>query len=83
MITITIRTLLIYFSLLLVLKLMGKRQVGELEISELVSTLILSEIVSVPIENTDIPLAAALIPMLIIISLEIALSYAATKSELL
>lgn len=83
MITITVRTLLIYFSLLLVLKLMGKRQVGELEISELVSTLILSEIVSVPIENTDIPLAAALIPMLIIISLEIALSYAATKSELL
>ena len=71
MITITLRTLVIYFSLILVLKLMGKRQVGELEISELVSTLILSEIVSLPIESTDIPLAAALIPMLIIISLEI------------
>ena len=83
MITITLRTLVIYFSLLLVLKLMGKRQVGELEISELVSTLILSEIVSVPIENTDIPLAAALIPMLIIISLEISLSYACTKIEFL
>ena len=83
MITITLRTLVIYFSLLLVLKLMGKRQVGELELSELVSTLILSEIVSVPIENTDIPLSSALIPMLIIISLEISLSFACTKSDLL
>jgi uncharacterized membrane protein YcaP (DUF421 family) len=62
---------------------MGKRQVGELELSEFVSTLILSEIVSVPIENTDIPLTSALIPLLIIISLEISLSYACTKSELM
>ncbi len=83
MITITARTLIIYFTLLVVLKLMGKRQVGELEISELVSTLILSEIVSIPIENADIPLVSALIPMLIIISLEITLSFACTKSDLL
>lgn len=83
MITIAIRTLIIYFSLLIVLKLMGKRQVGELEISEFVSTLILSEIVSLPIENTDIPLSASIIPLLIIISLEISLSFACTKSELM
>ena len=83
MITIAIRTLIIYFSLLVVLKLMGKRQVGELELSEFVSTLILSEIVSLPIENTDIPLSAAIIPLLIIISLEISLSFACTKSELM
>ncbi len=81
MITVAVRTLIIYFSLLIVLKIMGKRQVGELELSEFVSTLILSEIVSVPIENTDIPLSTALIPLLIIITLEITLSFACTKSE--
>ena len=83
MLIIVVRTLLLYFFLILFLRLMGKRQVGELDISELVSALLLSEIVSMPIENADIPLSSALIPMLIIISLEVILSYAVTKSEIL
>ena len=83
MLIVVLRTLILYFSLILFLRLMGKRQVGELDISELVSALLLSEIVSLPIENADIPLSSALAPMLIIISLEIILSYALTKSELL
>lgn len=81
MITVLLRTLLIYFFLILFLKLMGKRQVGELEISELVTTLLLSEIAAIPIENNDIPLIHAAIPMFVIISLEIILSFSATKSE--
>ena len=80
---VVLRTLILYFSLILFLRLMGKRQVGELDISELVSTLLLSEIVAMPIENSDIPLSSALIPMLIIISLEIILSFSVTKSETL
>lgn len=83
MLIIVVRTLILYFSLILFLRLMGKRQVGELDISELVSALLLSEIVSMPIENTDLPLASAIIPMMIIISLEVILSYAITKSEFL
>lgn len=81
MLTILIRTFVIYFSLLFFMRSMGKRQVGELEISEFVSTLLLSEIVSVPIENSDSPVISALVPMLIIISLEIILSFAITKCE--
>ena len=65
------------------MKIMGKRQVGELELSELVSTLLISEIAAIPIENADIPLSNVLIPLLLIISLEIILSYATTKSETL
>ncbi len=65
------------------MKIMGKRQVGELELSELVSTLLISEIAANPIENADIPLSNVLIPLLLIISLEIILSYATTKSETL
>ena len=44
MLTLFIRTIIIYFALLLALRLMGKRQIGELRVSELIITLILSEI---------------------------------------
>ena len=64
MLIVLLRTLILYFSLILFLRLMGKRQVGELDISELVSALLLSEIVAMPIENAEIPLLSALIPML-------------------
>ena len=44
MLTVLVRTLIIYFSLILTMRFMGKRQLGELEISDLVTTLLLSEI---------------------------------------
>lgn len=51
MLTIFVRTLLIYGSLLLTLRVMGKRQIGELEVTDLVTTLLISEIASLPITN--------------------------------
>ena len=74
MITILIRTLLVYVLLLLTMRLMGKRQLGELEISELVTTLLISEIASLPIADPDIPVMHAVIPLVTILTLEIALS---------
>ena len=63
MLTIFVRTLLIYGSLLLTLRVMGKRQIGELEVTDLVTTLLISEIASLPITNQDIPVSYALIPV--------------------
>ena len=74
MITILIRTLIVYFSLIAIMRFMGKRQLGELEISDLVTTLLLSDIATLPITNTDIPLSHALVPILTLSSLEIVLS---------
>lgn len=74
MVTILIRTLIIYLSLIFTMRFMGKRQLGELEVSELVTTLLLSEVASLPITNQDIPLFYALIPILTLMSLEILLS---------
>ncbi len=74
MLTILIRTLIIYISLIITMRFMGKRQLGELEISDLVTTLLLSEIASLPIANTDIPLSHALLPILTLTSLEVVLS---------
>ena len=74
MVTILIRTLVVYFFLIATMRFMGKRQLGELEISDLVTTLLLSDIATLPITNTDIPLSHALIPILTLTSLEVVLS---------
>lgn len=81
MLSIFIRTILIYLILSLILKIMGKRQIGELEVGELVSTLLISEIASVPVTDPNIPLANALVPLLFIAFLEILLSGLKNKSS--
>ncbi len=82
MVSIFIRTILIYILLSFMMKIMGKRQIGELEINELVSTLLISEIAAIPISDTDISLLPAVIPILFITSFEIILSTVKNKSKL-
>jgi uncharacterized membrane protein YcaP (DUF421 family) len=83
MVTILIRTLIIYVSLIMIMRFMGKRQLGELEISDLVTTLLVSEIASLPLTNTDVPLSHAILPILVLTSLEVILSGAQIKIPLL
>lgn len=61
------------------MKLMGKRQLGQLQLSELVTTLLLSEIAADPITNPDVPLLHAVIPILLLFFLEIIISFTTTK----
>ena len=81
MASIFVRTVIIYVFLSVSLKFMGKRQMGELEISELVSTLVISEVAALPIADPDIPLLNAVVPVILIVCLEIIISYAKNKSE--
>ena len=81
MASIFIRTVLIYAFLSISLKLMGKRQIGELEIGELVTTLVLSEVAALPIADPDMPLMNAIIPITLIVCLEIIISTVKNKSE--
>ena len=81
MVSIVARTVIIYILLLISLRIMGKRQLGELDVSELVSTLLISEIASIPIDDPDIPLLNAVIPILLILSAEVILSTLKNKSE--
>ena len=76
-----IRTIIVYFFLAFSLKMMGKRQLGELEVGELVSTLVVSEVAALPIADPDIPLLNAIIPISLIICLEILISFLKNKSE--
>ncbi len=81
MASILVRTVIIYFLLTFSLRIMGKRQLGELDIMELVSTLLISELASIPIDDPDIPLLNAIIPILLILSAEVILSTLKNKSE--
>ena len=74
MLTILIRTVLVYVILIATMRIMGKRQLGVLEISELVTTLLISEIASLPIVEQSIPIMFAIIPLITILTIEVILS---------
>ncbi len=75
MTTILFRTLIIYITLILIMRLMGKRQIGELEVTDLVTTLLISEIASLPITNHELPVLWAIIPMITLLVLEVLSSW--------
>lgn len=79
MAVIFIRTILIYILLLVVMRISGKRQIGEIQISELVTTFLLSDIAAYPLTNPGIPILNAVIPIFTIIPLEIIFSFSSTK----
>lgn len=74
MIVLFIRTLIIYAVLLISMRLMGKRQIGQLEVTDLVTTFMLSELATLPIENPDMPLVNSMIPIIILLTFEVASS---------
>jgi len=81
MASIIIRTAIVYFLLTISLRITGKRQIGELDVGELVCTLLISELMAIPIDTPDIPLLNALIPSLFVVGLEIIISSVKNKSE--
>ena len=83
MATVFIRTVIIYFLFMTAIRLMGKRQVGELQLSELVTTFMLSELAVNPIQDTSIPIAYSLIPLLFLLAAEVITSFLITKSSFL
>ena len=80
MITAFFRTLILYFILMTGLRLMGKRQIGELEPSELVLTLIISDLAAVPMQDFGIPLVNGLFPIATLLCLSMLLSFFSLKS---
>ena len=74
------RTFLFYFALIAVIRLLGKRQVGQMEPSEFVVTMLIANLASVPLEDWDIPVWGGLVPMGIVFLCERALSLLCLKS---
>ena len=75
------RTLIIYVIIIFCLRIMGKRQLGELQPSEFVIAILISNIATLSIEDTDIPLLGAIVPIFTLMSAEVILSYITLKSS--
>ena len=78
--TVLIRTFLLYFIVILVVRFMGKRQIGQLQPTELVVTILLSEVASSPLENNSVPMIYSLTTVILLACLEILSSGIALKS---
>ena len=74
MMTAFARTIILYFLIMVGLRLMGKRQIGELEPSELVLTMMISDLATVPMQDFGIPLLAGVIPILTLLAISMLLS---------
>ena len=74
-----LKAILLYLVIIVSLRIMGKRQIGELQPTELVVTILISNIASLPIEDSDIPILVAVLPILTITCLEVFLSYLSTR----
>ena len=75
-----IRVLIIYFTVLIFLRLMGKRQIGEMQPYEVVITLIIADLATLPMSDTNIPLFNGLLPLAILVMLHYGITFITRKS---
>ncbi len=76
-----IRTVMLYAVIIFAVRLMGKRQLGELQPSEFVVTILISNIATLPIEETATPMLLGVVPILTIVCLEVIISAITMKSR--
>lgn len=75
-----IRCILLYLAVILAVRIMGKRQIGELQPSELVITIMISELAALPLQDMNFPLLLGLVPMFFLVALELIMSFITLKS---
>ena len=75
------RTILLYLLIVAGLRIMGKRQIGELQPSELVVTILISNIATLPIQDVDVPLSGGIVPILTIVCFEVFISGLTMRSR--
>lgn len=80
MLLILIRTLILYAGVVVVMRVMGKQEIGQLQPFELVIALMIADLAAIPMANTGVPLANGLVPILALLVAQVFLSYAALKS---
>ena len=75
-----IRTCILYLVLILVIRLMGKRQIGQMEPSEFVVTMLVANLASIPMQDGAVPLYSGVLPILTVLGLELVLATLSLKS---
>ena len=74
------RTIILYTALILAMRLLGKRQIGQMEPSEFVVAMLVADLASIPMQNNSIPLVNGLVPILTVMGLELILSHLSLRS---
>ena len=77
-----VRTVILYLALIISVRLMGKRQVGQMEPSEFVVTMLVANLASIPMQDEGIPLFSGIVPILTVLGVELVLSGLTLKSIL-
>ena len=78
-----VRTVILYLVLIVAIRLLGKRQVGEMEPSEFVVTMLVANLASIPMQDGGIPLFSGIVPILTVLGVELVLSAGSMRSVLL
>ena len=81
MLILLLRTVLIYAFIILAVRIMGKRQISDMQASELVITLVISDIVAIPMQDVEQLLLSGILPIVVLVSLEIIVSIIMLKSD--
>lgn len=82
MLIVFVRTIILYILIVTLIRLMGKKQIGQLQPSELVVSLIIADLAAIPMGNVGIPLLAGIVPILTLFVSEALISYISLKSQL-
>ena len=75
-----IRTIILYLLLIAVIRLMGKRQIGQMEPSEFVVTMLVANLAAIPMQDGGIPLFSGFVPIVTVLGIELVLSALSMKS---
>ena len=75
-----LRTIALYSILISVIRMMGKRQIGQMEPSEFVVTMLVANLAAIPMQDSGIPLFSGLVPILTVLGMELILSFLSMKS---
>ena len=81
MITTIIRTVILYIFVTFGIRIMGKRQIGDMQPNELVITLLISEIAAIPLQDTSQPLLNGIVAIFMLVILEIVISVITLKNQ--
>ena len=69
-----VRTIILYLVLIFTIRMMGKRQIGQMEASEFVVTMLIANLASIPMQDSGIPLFSGMVPILTVLGMELMLS---------
>ena len=75
MINLLVRTFIIYIAVIAVMRLMGKRQIGQLQPFEMVITIIIADLAAMPMQDEKIPLLRGIIPLVVLLFAQVVFSY--------